>query len=67
MKKTKNKFAGCDDIYVTRGGKLAAKKISTYMDKNKVYHKHEKTRYYQCTAKNLALAKKVDPNLSKKK
>lgn len=37
-----NKFAGADDIYLTRGGRIAAKRVSSYVDKKGVYHHNEK-------------------------
>ena len=55
MSRLKNKFAGADDIYLTKKS-ICVRNLTTYNKGNGVYHRVDKTRYYPKTAKNLKLA-----------
>ena len=62
----KNKFSGADDIWLTRSGNIAVKRIDTYVDKKGIYHHHEKTKYYKGNKQNLSDVKRVYGKLSVK-
>lgn len=53
-----NRFAGADDIYLTKKN-IAVRKVSTFYDKNGKFHMTDTTKYYKKTAKNLANAKSI--------
>lgn len=53
-----NRFAGADDIYLTKNS-IAVRKVSTYYDKNGKFHLTDNTKYYKKTAKNLSSAKSI--------
>ena len=57
-----NKFAGADDIYLTKKN-IAVRHVSTWYDKNGKFHYSDVTKYYPKTSNNLAKAKKIHGNI----
>lgn len=55
---TRNKFAGADDIYLTKKC-ICVKRCSSSRDKSGNYFYHEKKNYYPKTRKNLVQAKSL--------
>ena len=54
-RKKRNKFAGVDDIYLTKNS-IAVRHISSWFDRQGRYKMSDKTKYYKKTAKNLKQA-----------
>lgn len=53
-----NKFAGVDDIYLTKKS-IAVRHVSTSYDKNGKFHLSDVTKYYPKTSKNLSQARRI--------
>lgn len=62
MARKRNKFAGADDIYLTKKS-VAVRKIATKLDKHGNYRKYDNTKYYPKTKSNINLARKVVGNI----
>lgn len=58
----RNKFAGADDIYLTKN-RIARRDISSWFDKNGRYHMSDKTRYFKKTPSNLKEAELIAGHL----
>ena len=58
QKRKRNKFAGADDIYLTRKN-IAVRKVSTRNLGNGNYRVTDKTIYYPKTRKNLNQANSI--------
>ena len=65
MKRKSNKFAGADDIYLTRKS-ICVKSVSSRKNKDGVYTVVEKKKYYPKTKKNLNQAKAIHGYLRRK-
>ena len=61
----KNKFAGADDIWITKKNKIAVKRIYTYLDKFGSFHHNEVTKYYKPTKSNINAVKRIYGSLNK--
>ena len=62
MPRKRNKFAGADDIYLTKKS-VAVRKIATTQDKYGNYRMYDNTKYYPKTKSNINLARKVVGNI----
>lgn len=58
----RNKFAGADDIYLTKT-KIAVRRVSTTQDRFGNFKMYDNTKYYSKNKKNLNLARKIYGNL----
>ena len=54
----RNKFAGADDIYLTKKN-IAVRKISTWYDKKGKFMMNDVTKYYPKTKRHLDLANSI--------